>query len=95
MGQLEANQVLEGLRVLLFAGFGLTALLAFVLMRADTDASWLLRYLDEHPALRRDFNVWRRKRRRELLIAAGRCPEHEGLLDANGRCALCNGRPGG
>jgi hypothetical protein len=92
---MQPFQVIEALRILLIAGFGLTALLAYVLMRADADTTWHRRYLDEHPGLRHDFEVWRRGRRRELLLAAGRCPDHDAMLDVSGRCAVCQRRPGG
>jgi hypothetical protein len=89
----ESTQVIESLRILLLAGFGLSALLAFAVLRDDADAAWLRRYLDEHPGLRVDFEVWQRRRRREVLLAAGRCPDHDMMLDGAGQCAQCGRRP--
>ena len=92
---MQPNEAMEALRILLVAGFGLTALLAFILMRTDSDANWHRRYFDEHPPLRQAFDTWRRKRHRELMLASGRCPEHNAALDSFGRCAFCHGRPEG
>jgi hypothetical protein len=89
----DSQQVIETLRTLLLIGFGLSALLAFVVFRADSEAGWRRRYLDEHPGVRQDFLIWRRHRRRELLLAAGRCPDHDDVLDARGECARCRGVP--
>lgn len=92
---MEATEVLQALRILLLAGFGFSAILAIVVLRGDADANWHRRYLDEHPGLRTDFEVWRKQRRRELLRAAGRCPDHLLILDASGKCGRCGSRPGG
>lgn len=89
----EADEVLESLRILLVSGLALSAVLAFVVLRGEGDATWHRRYLDEHPGMRQDFEVWRRHRRRELALAAGRCPDHDLLLDPHGSCTRCRGRP--
>ncbi len=90
---MDPHQVIDTLRTLLVIGFGLSAFLAFVVFRADSDAGWRRRYFDEHPGLRQDFDIWRRKRRRELLLASGRCPDHDNILDSHGRCARCRRVP--
>ena len=86
-------EVVESLRGLLLAGLGLSVVLAFVVLRGDSDATWQTRYLDEHPAVRHDYETWRRQRRRRLLRAGGRCPDHDLLLDSSGMCSRCHRRP--
>ena len=90
---MDPTQIIEALRGLLLAGLGLSALLAFVVMRDDADQEMFKRYLKEHPGLQSDFDVWRRRRRRQLSVAAGRCPDHDSPLDTSGYCARCRRRP--
>jgi hypothetical protein len=85
--------IIETLRVLLVIGFSLTAVLAYVLLRGDADRGWHRRYFEEHPGVRHDFDAWRRRRRRELTLSAGRCPDHELELDPRGVCAKCHRYP--
>ena len=86
-------EVIESLRILLLAGLGLSVVLAIVVLRGDADATWFRRYLDEHPGLRQDFEMWRRHRRRKESLAAGRCPDHDLLLTTSGQCTQCRRRP--
>ena len=86
-------EVIESLRFLLLAGLAASVVLTVVVLRGDVDATWRRRYFDEHPGLRHDFETWRRQRRRKESLAAGRCPDHDLLLNTAGQCTRCRGRP--
>lgn len=92
---METNEIIDTLRILLLAGLALSGVLILAIWRSDNESSWYRRYLDEHPGLRSDFDVWRRRRVRELSLEAGRCPDHGVFLDTSGYCTRCHRRPDG